>query len=430
MPLFGARRQARELGSVLADVQAENAALREQLAELGALDILQLRDRRRQLEDEVRAGAAALDAALSELDQAKRAIVETREVAILQEVGVYEYQHPLQDAVAYKAELAELKNQIKAMTLRDGGAVTGVTDWTVNGSAAQGRTMVRETSKLMLRAYNAEADNLARSLKPYKLATARERLDKVAFTIEKLGKTLQIRISPEYHRLRMWELSLTADYLEKVAVEKEREREEKARLREEQRVQAEIERERARLIKEQQHYLNALTALQVKGDQEAVLRMQTQLAEIESAIKDVDYRAANIRAGYVYVISNIGAFGPGMVKIGMTRRLDPMDRVKELGDASVPFRFDVHALFFSDDAVGIEAKLHAHFAELRVNQINRRREFFYATPVQVRDQLLQLTGDLLTFDELPEAIEYRQSATARSAVATVATDEQALPSQS
>ena len=108
------------------------------------------------------------------------------------------------------------------------------------------------------------------------------------------------------------------------------------------------------------------------------------------------------------MISNIGAFGPNMVKIGMTRRLDPLDRVRELGDASVPFGFDVHALFFSEDAVGVEAELHRRFADRRVNKINLRREFFYATPAQVREQLADIAGNLLEFREEPEAEQYRQ----------------------
>src|SRR4051794_22389241 len=98
-----------------------------------------------------------------------------------------------------------------------------------------------------------------------------------------------------------------------------------------------------------------------------------------------------------------------MVKIGMTRRLEPLDRVRELGDASVPFKFDVHALFFSDDAVGIEAAMHARLADRRVNRVNLRREFFYATPAEARGHLLELAGNLLQFEELPEAVEYHQS---------------------
>src|SRR5690606_20248593 len=127
------------------------------------------------------------------------------------------------------------------------------------------------------------------------------------------------------------------------------------------------------------HYLNALEALVSKGDMEAAERLRTQVAEVERAISEVDYRAANIRAGYVYVISNIGSFGESLIKVGMTRRLDQMDRIRELSDASVPFNFDVHALFFSKDAVGIESAMHSRLANKRVNLVNHRREFFRAT---------------------------------------------------
>jgi hypothetical protein len=229
---------------------------------------------------------------------------------------------------------------------------------------------------------------------------------------------MDIRISGSYHGLRVHELELTADYLQKLADEKEREREDRERLREERKAQQEIERERARLEKEQQHYINALAALEAQGDFAGVERMRGELAEIEQAIEDVDYRAANIRAGYVYVISNVGSFGEQVVKIGMTRRLEPEDRVRELGDASVPFRYDTHALFFSEDAVGIEGQLHERLADRRVNRVNNRREFFYATPGEVKTILLELTGELLQYDDLAEALEFRQSQKIAAAVAT------------
>ena len=125
---------------------------------------------------------------------------------------------------------------------------------------------------------------------------------------------------------------------------------------------------------------------------------------------DGDARGANVRAGYVYVISNIGAFGEHMIKIGLTRRLDPMDRVHELGDASVPFRFDVHALIFSEDAVGLERSLHKEFENHRVNRVNLRREFFYVRPAEVREALQRYAGQhLLEFHEQPEAPEWRAS---------------------
>ena len=347
----------------------------------------------------------------TQLSDLRAEVVVTEETALLQEAGIYEYRHPLSDAVAYRAQLARVQDQLKTIAKKDGGAVLAATNWTVNGSVTQGRAMVRDFSKLMLRAYNAEADNLVRGLKPYKLDSAIDRLTKVATLIVRLGRTMDIHNSDPYHRLRVQELALTADYLAKVAEEKEREREEKARLREERRVQQEIERERARLDKERQHYSNALDALIAKGDEAGAARLREQLAEIQRAIEDVDYRAANVRAGYVYVISNVGSFGEQMVKIGMTRRLDPRDRVRELSDASVPFNFDVHALFFSNDAVGIEAQMHERLANRRVNRVNQRREFFFATPAEAKHHLLELAGDLLQYEEVPVALEYHQSRT-------------------
>lgn len=435
VPMFGARKKARELA-------VEVAELRGQLERLGGLEVIELEAKRDELATEIAAqqqqieseraeATAALEAQAAEAGASLKAelvaateekvsleeqlatlraeVVVTEEAALLQEAGVYEYQHPLEDSVEYQDALKSLREQIKMMAKSEGGAVTGSTDWTVNGSLPQGRKLVRDFSKLLLRAYNAEADNLVRGLKPHKLDAARERLAKVATTVERLGRVMNIRISASYSSLRERELALTADYRQKLADEKELEREERERLREEKKAQQEMERERVRLEKERQHYLNSLEVLRAKGDEEAVARHEAELEKIDRAIEDVDYRVANIRAGYVYVISNIGSFGEGVVKIGLTRRLDPEVRVRELGDASVPFRFDIHALLFSKDAVGIEAGLHERLAERRVNRVNTRREFFYATPEEVKAHLLEVAGELLSFEDTPEALEYRQS---------------------
>lgn len=273
--------------------------------------------------------------------------------------------------------------------------------------------MVREFSKLMLRAYNNEADNAVRAMKPYALATSIARLTKAKETISKLGKTMTITVNEVYHRLRVTELELTADYLAKVAEQKERERAERARLREEEIAQREFERERERLRKEHAHYAEAAAQLHAKGDHDAAEQAEAKMGEIQGAIDGVDERSANIRAGHVYVISNVGAFGPEMVKIGMTRRLDPMDRVRELGDASVPFHYDLHAMVFSDDAVTLESQLHQALAEWRVNLVNQRREFFRTTPTKVRDIVLGYDASIITWVEEPEALEWRQSETTR-----------------
>jgi hypothetical protein len=357
---------------------------------------------------ELQQSIAKLTAEQSEL-QAQ--VVETRNIFLLQEVGIYQYSHPLDSSAEYKDALDALNAEMQ-VSVKAGSAVTGTRKWAINGSEKEGAKMVGDFCRLMLRAYNNEADNLVRTLKPYSLESAAERLQKMRTSISKLGASMKIEIMDAYHALRLKELQLTADYLAKVAEEKDRQREERARLKEEDAARREYEREQTKLEKEKAHNESVLNALRMSGDPAATLAIEQKLAEIQNAIDGVVARAANVRAGYVYVISNIGSFGGRVVKIGMTRRLDPMDRVRELGDASVPFRFDVHAIFFSDDAVGIETALHQRFADRRVNFVNAHREFFFVTPGDVKEALKELQGNLLSFVEAPEALEWHQSQSA------------------
>ena len=126
-------------------------------------------------------------------------------------------------------------------------------------------------------------------------------------------------------------------------------------------------------------------------------------------MEDIDYREANKKAGYVYIISNIGSFGKDVYKIGMTRRLEPMDRVDELGDASVPFKFDVHAMIFSDDAPKLEAALHHAFDNKKVNMINNRKEFFNVKLEEIEQVVKENHDKLVEFIKTPDAEQYRES---------------------
>lgn len=235
--------------------------------------------------------------------------------------------------------------------------------------------MTADLAKLMLRAYNAEEDNCLRSLRVGNVVTAKKRIEASRAAIAKLGRMMQMHISDAF--------------------------------REERKVAKELAEEKERLSKERNHLLNALEALRVSGSSDPEL--ERKLAALDDAIEQNDYRAANIRADYVYVISNRGAFGENVVKIGLTRRLEPLERVNELGGASVPFRFDVHGLFFSEDAVTLEAELHQHFADRRVNHANARKEFFFASPSELRTVLASKVGNLLEFTEHAESTEYLQS---------------------
>lgn len=335
-------------------------------------------------------------------------LIELSDQQVLQDVGIYRYHHPLENAAAYRERLSALEGEVDTI-IKSGRAVLAADLFTWDGSLAKGRKMVGDLSKLMLRAYNAEADNCVRSLRSGNVVTARKRLESAVASIERLGAMMQMRINPDYHGLRIQELELTADFQMKVQEEREAAREERELLREQRRAEQELAAEKERLEKEKAHYVSALAALRGKGDDAAADELEARLSDIEDAIEANDYRIANIRAGYVYVISNIGAFGPNVVKIGMTRRLEPLERVHELGDASVPFRYDVHVLHFSDDAITLENELHKAFADRRVNFVNERREFFFATPAEVRTILDQKAGGLLEFNEAPVADEYFQS---------------------
>jgi hypothetical protein len=400
-------------------MQQEIDQLRVKLAGLGVFEqerlraeIAQLTDQHRNLVASLTTERARLEASLREL----RGVVDDAQVvAGYAEVGIYgDAEHPLDDAVDYQVRLSEIQDEMKSM-VRDGTAITVAQRYVAGTAPAGGNATVQGYSKLMLRAYNNEADNAVRSVRATNLASAVARLTKARATIQRLGEPMGIEVTNLYHRTRVEELKLTAAYRAAQAAEKEAEREDKARLREERRVQQELDRERDRLRKEESHYMAVLDTLRKSGDPADIARVEAQLAEVSGAIEGVEQRSANIRAGYVYVISNVGSFGDGVVKIGMTRRLEPMDRVRELGDASVPFTFDVHALIFSEDAVGLEAALHRELADRKVNLVNERREFFYATPADVKELLRRQIQDssLLTYRDDFEAEQWRESQTRR-----------------
>lgn len=182
---------------------------------------------------------------------------------------------------------------------------------------------------------------------------------------------------------------------ERKALEEERKKVEK----EESKYHTEIEKLKEQLTQAKENELEQLNA--------RILELQSQLADVIVKKEEIS-NLANGKAGNVYVISNLGSFGENVFKIGMTRRLNPQDRVNELGDASVPFKFDVHSFIFSDDAVGLEKKLHTILNNKRVNKVNMRKEFFYTTI----DELEQLVTDIeptAEFNKTMLAEEFRQS---------------------
>ncbi len=363
---------------------------------------------------------SSLNTQISSLEETitlkKQEIVSLDEEILVQEFGLYSPKFDFSNALGYKEKLSENRAKQKVL-IKNKTAVTGNTDWTVNGNATKGKKMVTDTQKLLLRAFNSECDELVSKVKYTNFDASLNKIQKSASTISKLGTIMNIAITPQYLSLKEDELHLAFEYQCKKQQEKEEAKAARAEQREQAKIQKELEEQRHKIEKEQTHYQTAyekLIAQLSKRPDDADLQkkkedLEKQLSDIDMALTDIDYRQANMRAGYVYIVSNIGSFGENVYKIGMTRRLDPQERIDELGGASVPFKFDVHAMIFSDDAPALEAALHRAFEDKKVNIVNQRREFFNVTLDEIKDVVKKNFDKTVEFIDIPDAEQYRVS---------------------
>jgi hypothetical protein len=410
----------------LAAAQAELATLKLRLSDTLVLTDIQLRERISQLRDEASAIENGISSAKQELEgvrhqvQTKRSeVVELDDTLLLQEFSLYQPKHKLTTSAAYKLRLDAIRDQ-QANLVRFKTAATCATNWSLNGNEREGQRMITDYTKLIVRAFNNECDVTIEGVKFSNLDSCTKRIRKSCEMLNKLGARMSIAITAEYLRLKLDELDLFYEYQMKKQEEKEQLKKERERQREAAKVAREIEERRQTLLKEEKHFTRAKTDLMnrlLKADSDTerqlceneISSIDVKLAEVSTQQKEVDYREANASAGYVYIISNIGAFGEGVFKIGVTRRLDPQERIDELSDASVPFDFDVHALVFSDDAYALETELHKHFDNLRINRMNMRKEFFRASVDDLEAVLLNNFKKPVDFLKLAEAAEYRQT---------------------
>lgn len=418
------------------EIKSENGALREEVERLKSLltpeqqEAKNLMDRIAALKEECgeiesaiaskKQHSASLGEEISALDQEirekKAQIVGLLDDISFQEFGLYKPNFDFANSDLYKAELVRIRDEQKRCIKND-AACTGSANWSVNGNEAKGRAMVKDMKKLLLRAFNVECDDIVANVKVTNFEKSIERIYKISEQISKLGAIMSISITQYYIGLKVEEVKLALDFQQKKQEEKDRLKELKEQQREAARVQKEIEEERKKLAKEQTQYQNALTRIMAqleKDSQNPDLlakkeELQGQLGEIAKAIEDVDYRSANQKAGYVYIISNVGSFGENVYKIGMTRRLNPMERIDELGDASVPFDFDVHALIFSEDAPGLENALHHAFERNKVNKVNTRREFFRVSLDEIKAEVRRNFDKTVEWVDVAEAEQFRQS---------------------
>ncbi|WP_239102452.1 DUF4041 domain-containing protein [Mammaliicoccus vitulinus] len=282
------------------------------------------------------------------------------------------------------------------------------------------KRIIDSQSKQILRSFNIECDSLYLNVTSKNYESYHKKISKLFETLNRIYAIDSVEITREYLKLKLEKLSLIHAKLLKIDQEKEIQREIKAQMKEEERVRREIENEKKKIEKEEKQFNNEVNLLLKRLEKsqstveaeiyaEKIKSLELKISELEKDKKDVLNREANTRAGYVYIISNIGSFGENIYKIGMTRRLEPTERIKELGDASVPFEFDIHAMIFSDDAPKLERTLHSHFRDRELNKVNHRKEFFNVHIDEIEDIVLREHNNTVEFIKIPVAEQYWES---------------------
>ena len=336
----------------------------------------------------------------------------------LQEFGFFERQYSFSDSTKYKDKLDSLRMQQKSM-VKNGAAGRIITPMLLDNSKSKGKAMQNQLIKAALRGFNGEADALLVKVSVVNVDNKIKALRKVFEQLNKMYSRNLIEITYPYLDLKIEELRLAAEYELQKQEEKELLREQREKEREDKKLQAEIKAKRKQLEKDRDHFKNMVAKVtellkEAKNDEVDELKRQLaeyqdKLSELDEIEEDIDYREGHATAGYVYVISNIGSFGEDVYKIGVTRRLEPLERIRELSSASVPFQFDVHALIFSEEAFALETELHNQLANYKVNKVNGRKEYFKVSFDKIKGILAAHKELTVELNEMPEAFEYRQT---------------------
>lgn len=353
-----------------------------------------------------------------EISKLEIQLTSTKDDISMESFGLYKPRYDFASSLGYKDRLTEVRQNQKDM-IKTERACTIFRPMALDGSTSKGRSMQKKNCKQLIRSFNGECEAAINKVTYSNIDRITSRIEKSIDQLNKLNEPNGIRLTSSYLDSKIDELHLAYEYATKKQSEKEELREQREREREEKRAQQEIKDAQKQLNKELDHYKKAISELEeklatLKGtDREDVLNsiaeLQKNVNEAEDKKKDLDYRQENATAGYVYIISNIGSFGHDIVKIGVTRRLDPMERIDELGSASVPFKFDVHALIFSYDAYSLESELHTRFANQRINKVNSRKEYYRVSISDIKETLSEYKDLTIDFNEVPEAPEYRES---------------------
>jgi hypothetical protein len=347
----------------------------------------------------------------------------------LQSFGFYEPKYGFDNSEVYKQKLEEVR-RIQKNLVSNKEATRHTLDWTIGHDKKKGREFILDTIKLSLRAFNNECENIISKVKYNNIDLSEKRIKKVYEDLNKLTDMQNVIIKQEYLILKLEELYLKYEFEQKLQEEKEEQLAIKERMREEAKALKELEKAMEKVEKEEKHFELAIEKLKKQMEEtaenqqakllEKLKELEVQLEFTRKNKEDVLYRVQNTRAGYVYIISNIGSFGEDVFKIGMTRRLEPLDRVRELGDASVPFTFDVHAMIFSDDAPTLENAIHKALALKKVNKVNERKEFFRVDLREIEMLVKQNHNKTVEFSKMAEAEEFRKSLQLEKSLLTTA----------
>jgi hypothetical protein len=398
---------------VLGELEAERARMQadaERARGEQQQALRQLSEQRRRDEAE----SFNLQLSLSKLREEFKALDEE---ANLQSFGFYKPHYDFASSDLYQAKLEEIRERQQRMIKEKTAAVCRI-EWTVNGSRTEGRKQTNQTLKLILRAFNGECDAAIAKVRYNNVHVMEARIRKAHEAVNGMVEVQKCQIAPAYLKLKLEELRLAHEYQEKVQEEKEEQRRIREQMREEELALRELEKARLDAEREEKRYADALRKATEEAERAVGAKQQKLLGQIEELQRRLEEAHANkeraiaraqlTRSGHVYVISNVGSFGEDVYKIGMTRRLDPLERVRELGDASVPFQFDVHAVIYCEDAPALENALHRAFATRRVNRVNERKEFFRVGIEEITEAVRRHHGEIEIM-RAAEAVEYRKT---------------------
>ena len=391
---FYNRSQKKKVNAVYNDIENKRQTLESEQKEW--------EDRLTRLKDEIQRNK-------ENLEEVKAEIVDSQKELFIKEVELSQIEYETSE---------EIKNQLSLLSLEEKELIKG--EAIENTNFSNKKSYINNQIKQILRCFNAETDLILNNLTFKNVDSSRNKIIRSYEMLNKIFSVDNVSINEKFLDIKLRKLMLLFSHAQKLEDEKEQQKAIREQLVEEEKVRREIEQSKRKIEKEEQQFNNEISKLmsylkKTDNDLEKELYiskikdLEEKIKDLEKVKEDVLNREQNTRAGYVYIISNIGSFGENIYKIGMTRRLEPMDRIKELSSASVPFEFDVHAMIFSDDAPSLENILHKHFEKNAVNKVNLRKEFFNISLGEIEKVVKTNHNATVQFVEIPKAEQYRQS---------------------